>query len=101
MGRGVPWLLLLGACTAIALTLDWESPAVSFFPGAAGAAFAPTHRVPVEGLPAWQVPDGSTQAVGLNGGLELQQVQRVGDWAQVRATNGWTGWVDARRLLPR
>ena len=22
-------------------------------------------------------------------------------WAQVRAVNGWTGWVDARRLLPR
>jgi RsiW-degrading membrane proteinase PrsW (M82 family) len=68
---------------------------------APGAAFAPSHRVPVEGLPAWQVPDGSTQSVGLNGGLELQLVQRVGDWAQVRATNGWTGWVDARRLLPR
>ena len=74
--------------------------------GAAGAAalampFAPTHKVPVEGLPAWQVPDGSTPAVGLAGGLELQLVQRIADWGQVRAVNGWTGWVDARRILPR
>jgi SH3-like domain-containing protein len=37
----------------------------------------------------------------LNAGLELQLLQQVGDWAQVRASNGWTGWVDARRLLPR
>jgi hypothetical protein len=73
---------------------------------AAGAAtapapFAPTHRVPVEGLPSWQVPNGTTPATGLVGGLQLQVVQQVGDWAQVRAVNGWTGWVDARRLLPR
>ena len=26
--------------------------------------------------------------------------QRIGDWAHVRAVNGWSGWVDARRLLP-
>lgn len=69
--------------------------------GPIGAPFAPGHRVPVEGLPAWQVPNGSTPAIGLASGLELQLVQRVGDWAQVRAVNGWTGWVDARRLLPR
>ena len=55
----------------------------------------------VEGLPAWLVPDGTTAALRLAGGLELQLVQRIGDWAQVRASNGWTGWVDARRLLPR
>jgi len=68
---------------------------------AAGGPFTPTHRVPVEGLPSWQVPNGTTAATGLAGGLELQVVQQVGDWAQVRAVNGWTGWVDARRLLPR
>jgi hypothetical protein len=55
----------------------------------------------VEGLPAWQVRDGRTPAVGLAGGLELEQTQRIADWAHVRASNGWTGWVDARRLLPR
>lgn len=69
--------------------------------GAGATTFAPTHRVPVEGLPAWQVPDGTTPAVGLAGGLELELVERVADWGHVRASNGWTGWVDARRLLPR
>jgi RsiW-degrading membrane proteinase PrsW (M82 family) len=70
---------------------------------AAGAAsvFAPTHRVPVEGLPSWQVPNGTTPATALAGTLELQLIQQIGDWAHVRASNGWTGWVDARRLLPR
>jgi SH3-like domain-containing protein len=36
----------------------------------------------------------------LAGGLELQVVQRIGDWAKVVAVNGWTGWVDARLLTP-
>jgi hypothetical protein len=67
----------------------------------AGGAFAPTHRVPVEGLPAWLLPDGTTPAIALAGGLELELVQRISDWAHVRASNGWIGWVDARRLLPR
>lgn len=70
-------------------------------PAASGGPFAPTHRVPVEGLPAWQVPDGTTPAIGLAGGLELELVQQVADWGHVRASNGWMGWVDARRLLPR
>ena len=37
----------------------------------------------------------------LNGGLDLMVLQRVGDWARVAAINGWTGWVDARLLVPR
>jgi hypothetical protein len=34
-GRGVPWLLLVAACTAVALTLDPDSLPVSFHPGPA------------------------------------------------------------------
>jgi len=83
-----------GSATAGAAAATGAAPA-------AASPFAPTHKVPVEGLPAWQVPDGSTPAVGLAGGLELELVQRVADWGHVRASNGWTGWVDARRLLPR
>lgn len=82
-----------GATTAA----GWVTAATA----ATAGPFAPTNLVPVEGLPAWQVPNGTTTAVALAGGLELQLVQRIGDWAQVRASNGWTGWVDARRLLPR
>jgi SH3-like domain-containing protein len=37
----------------------------------------------------------------LAGGLDLQVVQRIGDWARVVAVNGWSGWVDARLLVPR
>jgi hypothetical protein len=36
----------------------------------------------------------------LAGYLDLMVVQRVGDWARVVASNGWTGWVDARLLIP-
>lgn len=66
---------------------------------AAPVAFAPTHRVPPEGLPAWAIPDPAGPATPLGGGLDLEVLQRVSDWAQVRAVNGWTGWVDARRLV--
>jgi RsiW-degrading membrane proteinase PrsW (M82 family) len=77
-----------------------DFPASGAPPPAPPAAFAPTQRVPIEGLPAWPIPDGSGPATPLAGGLELEIVQRVADWAQVRASNGWTGWVDGRRLLP-
>lgn len=69
-------------------------------PAPAAIAFAPTHRVPPEGLPSWAAPDPSGASTPLAGGLDLEIVQRVADWAQVRASNGWTGWVDGRRLVP-
>ncbi len=65
------------------------------------AAFAPTHRVPAEGLASWALPNPAGTGTALSGGLELQLVAWVGDWAQVRASNGWMGWVDARRLIAR
>jgi hypothetical protein len=63
------------------------------------ARFSPSHRVPVAGLPSWAEPDPSAD-VGptLEAGLPLQVVERRGAWALVRASNGWTGWVDARKL---
>jgi RsiW-degrading membrane proteinase PrsW (M82 family) len=61
--------------------------------------FAPTHRAPVEGLAAWASPDPAGPSTPLAGGLPLEIVARVADWAQVRASNGWTGWVDGRRLV--
>jgi RsiW-degrading membrane proteinase PrsW (M82 family) len=65
------------------------------------AAWVPTHLVPPEGLQSWDQPDPSRPMTPLAGGLELRVVQRVGDWAQVAASNGWTGWVDARRLVAK
>jgi hypothetical protein len=32
--------------------------------------------------------------------LDLVVVERAGDWARVRAVNGWLGWVDGRRIVP-
>jgi RsiW-degrading membrane proteinase PrsW (M82 family) len=78
-----------------------HAAAVSGVAGAAPLPFTPSDRVPSEGLDSWQAPDPAGPSTALAGGLELQVVQRIGDWAQVRATNGWSGWVDARRLVPR
>jgi RsiW-degrading membrane proteinase PrsW (M82 family) len=72
--------------------------AAGMAPTAAPAAFAPTHLVPPEGLPSWAAPDPSGPSTPLAGALELQLLQQLADWAQVRASNGWVGWVDARRL---
>jgi RsiW-degrading membrane proteinase PrsW (M82 family) len=64
--------------------------------------WTPTHLAPDEGLPAWATPDPSqAPIVSLAGRLELVIAERAGDWARVTAVNGWTGWVDARRLVPR
>lgn len=71
-------------------------------PPPAAPAWTATHRVPDEGMAAWTAPDPSLPpAVTLGGRLELVVAERAGDWARVVAVNGWTGWVDGRRLVPR
>jgi hypothetical protein len=61
-----------------------------------------THLVPAGGIPAWAAPDPSRPpVVNLAERVQLVVDQRAGDWALVRAQNGWSGWVDARRLVPR
>jgi RsiW-degrading membrane proteinase PrsW (M82 family) len=65
-------------------------------------AWAPTHVVPAGGLPAWAAPNPAVPpVVTLAAGLDVILAERAGDWARVVAVNGWTGWVDARRLPPR
>lgn len=68
-------------------------------PPDAAAPYAATHRVPPEGFPAWPTPDPAGTSTPLAGNLDVEVIQRIGDWAQVRASNGWSGWVDARRLV--
>ena len=66
------------------------------------AAWAPTHLVPSDGMAAWGAPDPSRPPVAmLPPWLELAVEAIAGEWAQVRAANGWRGWVDGRLLLPR
>jgi hypothetical protein len=51
-------------------------------------------------MPAWPAPDPSVPpGVTLAERLDLRVVERAGDWAHVVASNGWSGWVDARRLV--
>jgi RsiW-degrading membrane proteinase PrsW (M82 family)/septal ring-binding cell division protein DamX len=65
-------------------------------------AWAPTHLVPAGGMAAWDAPDPSRPAmVNLPERLELVVESRAGAWAQVRAVNGWRGWVDGRRLIDK
>jgi uncharacterized protein with WD repeat len=63
--------------------------------------WSPTHAVPAGGIPAWVSPDPSLPpVVSLAEGLDLVVEGTYGDWALVRAVNGWAGWVDGRRLIP-
>lgn len=65
----------------------------------AAIGWSPTHRVPAGGLRSWDQPDPSLQPSNrLDARVELQVAERRGDWARVVGSNGWTGWVDARRL---
>jgi hypothetical protein len=64
------------------------------------AEYTQTHVVPTEGLPAWAGPDGSTPpAANLDPGLDVMVLERRGEWAQIRCSNGWEAWVDGRRLV--
>ncbi len=63
--------------------------------------WAPTHRVPEGGMRAWPKPDPAVDPIAtLQARVELSIAESRGDWARVIGSNGWTGWVDARRLLP-
>lgn len=64
--------------------------------------FTATHVIPEGGLPAWTTPDpGSTPAANLDARLEVEVVeQRADGWNRVVCANGWTCWIDGRRLRP-
>ena len=61
--------------------------------------WAPTHRVPTDGMTAYEKADPASRWVAVNGGVEVIVVERLNDWARVQAKNGWTGWVDYRKLV--
>ena len=66
------------------------------------STFVPTHRVPSTGMDSWPQPDPSASAgPRIGGGLDVQVVDRLGDWAKVTFDNGWTAWVDGRLLVAR
>jgi SH3-like domain-containing protein len=77
---------------AAADTIEMAAPAQP-------AAFSPTHEVPAGGMSAWARPDPSLQPMArLEARVQLRVDETRGAWARVTGSNGWTGWVDARRL---
>jgi hypothetical protein len=62
-------------------------------------AFTPTHRVPADGIRAWEQPDASSTARMIDPGLEVRTLEQRDDgWAHVEFVNSWTAWVDGRLL---
>jgi hypothetical protein len=62
----------------------------------------PTHLTPPLGLHAWAQPNPALPpVVVVPGNVEVVVENRVGDWAMVRAANGWGGYVDARALIQK
>jgi SH3-like domain-containing protein len=56
--------------------------------------------VPAGGLHAWAEPNPAQPPVArLEAGVDIWVADRLGEWAHVRCSNGWSGWVDGR-LLP-
>jgi hypothetical protein len=63
--------------------------------------FTPTHVIPAGGLPAWSSPDPSQPVVAtIEARVEVVVREERGAWAEVLCNNGWSAWVDGRRLVP-
>ncbi|MFB6605804.1 hypothetical protein ACFCXR_35245 [Streptomyces noursei] len=61
--------------------------------------FRPSHVVPPDGMATWAAPDAARPLVPLDPLLPVEVVERRGDWALARCSNGWSAWVDGRLLL--
>lgn len=61
--------------------------------------FSPTRRVAAGGADWWAEPDPSRGAQGrLDAALPVEVLIETTGWAQIRCSNGWECWVDARNL---
>lgn len=68
---------------------------------APAASWSPTHVVKRR-ADAWAQPDPSGARAGtVKRRVEVQVLERQGDWAQVATSNGWSGWIDNRDLKAR
>jgi SH3 domain-containing protein len=68
---------------------------------APSAAWSATHVVK-RSAKTWAQPDPAGAGAGtLARRVQVQVVERQGDWAQVVTSNGWTGWIDSRDLKER
>jgi hypothetical protein len=75
-----------------------ETPLARPEPGAP-TRWTPDHTVPDVGMWAYAEPDpGAAPVAPLDPRLPVQVDERLGDWAHVVCSNGWTCWVDGRQL---
>ncbi len=103
LGRGTPLLAvypfglggaIAGAAIVWALAKQVRMRLVPFW--------NPTHLTPPAGLPSWAQPNPTLPPMlMIPGNVPLMVESHVGDWALIRAMNGWGGFVDARALLPK
>jgi SH3-like domain-containing protein len=69
--------------------------------GVSTSAWRPTHFVPDGGISAWTTPDPAAAPVTtIDPGVEVQLIERSGDWARISCSNGWSAWVDGRAVVP-
>ncbi|MBA2570482.1 MAG: PrsW family intramembrane metalloprotease [Chloroflexi bacterium] len=80
---------------------DWAATQPAVPPSAVVQdVWSPTHRVPETGMVVWSSPDPRLPPMlTLQARLDVRVAEQAGDWARVVASNGWTGWVDARLLV--
>jgi SH3-like domain-containing protein len=58
-----------------------------------------THLAPAGGLSAWATPDPAALPVArIDPRVELQLLERSGDWAHIVCNNGWSAWVDGHAI---
>ena len=108
----VAWVLIAGGIAALvvgvlATSATPETPSIGGARYATSVpscrrrrlAWAPTHHVPLEALPAYTAPTSGTPVAMLDPNLPVLVLERRDEWAHVRAVNGWEGWVDGRRLV--
>ena len=63
-------------------------------------SWEPTHQVPAGGMKAFGRHNASSESVDLPEGLRLRLDATQGGWAIVTGSNGASGWVEARLLVP-
>lgn len=65
------------------------------------AVWSPTHEMKRRAQ-AWAQPDPNAAVAGtLEKRVPVQVLERQGDWARVKCSNGWSAWIDGRGLKAR
>ncbi len=99
---GVYLLALGGAVIGGCISYVWANSVVGNPMAVAAASWFPTHLTPPNGLQAWAAPDPAQPPVTtIPGNVELVLMEKAGQWAHVRAFNGFVAWVDGDLLVSR